>query len=83
MQRGISQFSIAPTNMNGPLRTLAVPYNAGVQLSHCGHSCMAQHFCQLKRRCADKTVIGCKCAVDSPWQDMDHAQQRACFVVLR
>jgi hypothetical protein len=35
---------LAPTNMNGPNRTLAAPYNAAVQLSHCGHSCMAQHF---------------------------------------
>jgi hypothetical protein len=38
---------LAPTNMNGPNRTLAAPYNAAVQLSHCGHSCMAQHFCRL------------------------------------
>jgi hypothetical protein len=47
---------LAPTNMNGPNRTLAAPYNAAVQLSHCGHSCMAQHFCRLKRRCADKAT---------------------------
>jgi hypothetical protein len=43
--------------MTGPHRTLAVPYNAAVQLSHCGHSCMAQHFCRLKRRCADLQAI--------------------------
>ena len=48
---------LAPTNMDDPNRTLAAPYNAAVQLSHCGHSCMAQHFCRLKRRCADETVI--------------------------
>ena len=47
---------LAPTNMNGPNRTLAVPYNAAAQLSHCGHSCMAQHFCRLKRRCADQAA---------------------------
>jgi len=47
---------LAPTNMDDPNRTLAAPYNAAVQLSHCGHSCMAQHFCRLKRRCADKAV---------------------------
>jgi len=46
---------LAPTNMNGPNRTLAVAYSAAVQLSHCGHSCMAQHFCRLKRRCAGRT----------------------------
>jgi hypothetical protein len=44
-----------------PNRTLAAPYNAAVQLSHCGHSCMAQHFCRLKRRCADLTAVGRTC----------------------
>ncbi|WP_299751534.1 hypothetical protein, partial [uncultured Boseongicola sp.] len=48
---------LAPTNMNGPNRTFTAPYNAAVQLSHCGHSCMAQHFCRLKRRCADRADI--------------------------
>jgi hypothetical protein len=49
MHRGISQFSIDLPDTDGPNRTLAAPYNAAVQLSHCGHSCMAQHFCRLKR----------------------------------
>ncbi|MFT7222051.1 MAG: hypothetical protein ACI8Z1_003674, partial [Candidatus Azotimanducaceae bacterium] len=35
---------LAPTNMNGPYQPFADCLNAAMQLSHCGHSCIAQHF---------------------------------------
>jgi len=30
--------------VSGPNRTLPVPYHGAMQLSHCGHSCILQHF---------------------------------------
>jgi hypothetical protein len=35
---------LTPTNMNRPERPFADCLNAATQLSHCGHSCIAQRF---------------------------------------
>jgi hypothetical protein len=35
---------LVSSDTTGPNRTLAVPYNAAVQLSHCSHSCTAPNF---------------------------------------
>jgi hypothetical protein len=64
MRRSICSILDVAHDTPGPNRTLAVPYNAGVQLSHCRHSCMAQHFCRLKRRCADQAVIERRASVE-------------------
>jgi hypothetical protein len=42
---------------SGPNRTLAVPYNAAVQLSHCRHSCIVQHVLGPSDRNTDETAV--------------------------
>ena len=44
------ESALAADDANGPNRTLAVPYNAAVQLSHCRHSSGAQHFSAINDR---------------------------------
>jgi hypothetical protein len=35
---------LAPTNMNGPLRTFTASLCCCSAARHCGHSCIVQHF---------------------------------------
>ena len=48
---------LAPTGANGPNQTLAAVPNAAPQLSHCCHSCIAQHFHHGSDRVADGAVV--------------------------
>jgi len=41
---------IAPTNLNGPLPTLATGTSAAAQLHQIGHSCITQHFRDANNR---------------------------------
>jgi len=42
--------------MNGPLRTFTATTNAAVLLSHCGHSCILQHYVGLNVGVRTKTT---------------------------
>jgi hypothetical protein len=45
---------------NGPLPPLATTSKCCSAARHCGHSCILQHFCWLKRRCEDEAAF-CSC----------------------
>jgi len=50
---------LAPTNMNGPLRTLASQHDAAMQLSHSRRSSMSQQFLPRDVDCADFPNVYC------------------------
>jgi hypothetical protein len=45
---------VARTDQTGPMETSSDHLGCCSAARHCGHSCILQHFCWLKRRCADK-----------------------------
>jgi len=45
---------LAPTNINGPLLPFTSTSGCCGAARRTGLSCTMQHFCWLKRRCADK-----------------------------
>jgi hypothetical protein len=51
---------VARTDQTGPMETSSDHLGCCSAARHCGHSCILQHFCWLKRRCADKPDL-CTC----------------------
>lgn len=42
---------------HGPLLPFTSTWGCCSAARHCRHSCILQHFCKLKRRCADKAAV--------------------------